>query len=94
MKGSDGFRRRTRSLRITPRNRGKLNIGAILAKFEENERVAIKINPSHQKIPHPRFNGRIGKVVGDQGRAYIIEFMDGEKNKRILVTPEHLKRVN
>ena len=93
MKGSNGYRRRTRNLSVKPREKGKVKIRSILQKFGEEEKVSIKINPSFQKMPHPRFNGRTGKVVGNQGRAYYVEIKDGGKSKKILVTPEHLRRV-
>ena len=93
MKSSNGVRRKTRNLRVKPRDRGKMKIRQILAKFEENQTVSIKINPARQNIPHPRFNGHVGKVVGKQGRAYYVKLKDGGKSKLVLVTPEHLKRM-
>jgi len=87
------MRRRTRNLRVKPRNRGKIRIRQRLQKFAESDNVAIKIDPYYQAIPHPRFNGRTGKVVGSQGRAYLVKVVDGGKSKKILVTPEHLRRV-
>jgi large subunit ribosomal protein L21e len=93
MKGSKGYRRRSRNLKVKPRDRGKLKISAYLQSFEDHDKVSININPSFQKIPHPRFNGRTGKVVGSQGRAYLVELKDGGKRKSILVPPEHLRRV-
>jgi len=93
MKGSDGYRRRSRSLQVKPRDKGKASIRQRLQTFEEDDRVSIIINPAYQNIPHPRFDGRIGKVTRDQGRAYLVEIVDGGKTKEILVTPEHLKRV-
>jgi large subunit ribosomal protein L21e len=93
MKGSDGYRRRTRTLSVKPRDRGKISIRLRLQKFEENDKVSINIDPKYQKIPHPRFHGLTGKVIGSQGRAYCIAIRDGNKKKTILVTPEHLRRV-
>ncbi|MBU0762368.1 MAG: 50S ribosomal protein L21e [Candidatus Altiarchaeota archaeon] len=93
MKGSDGYRRRTRQLRITPKEKGKVRIRSVLASFSEKDKVSIKIDSRHQNIPHPRFNGRIGEVVGNQGRAYFVKFKEGKKEKTILVTPEHLRRI-
>jgi large subunit ribosomal protein L21e len=90
MKGSKGFRRRTRSLRIKPRERGKLKISRYLQRFNEGETVSISIDPSYQAIPHPRFKGRSGRVTGKQGRCYFVEIMDGKKKKEVLVAPEHL----
>jgi len=90
MKGSKGYRRRTRNLRVNPRDRGKISIRRYLQKFKENDIVSINIDPRYQKIPHPRFQGKTGRVVGKQGRAYYISILDGKKEKKILVTPEHL----
>jgi large subunit ribosomal protein L21e len=93
MKGSHGFRRRTRSFSVPPRSKGKISIRARLAKFDEDEKVSIKINPIYQNIPHPRFQGLTGKVVGTQGRAYLVEVRTGGKTKMVLTTSEHLQRV-
>ncbi|MEM4347171.1 MAG: 50S ribosomal protein L21e [Candidatus Altiarchaeota archaeon] len=90
MKGSHGMRRRTRNLKVNPRDRGKINIKRYLKKFNEGDTVAIDIDPRYQAIPYPKFQGRSGKVVGKQGRAYYVLIKDGRKEKKILVTPEHL----
>ena len=42
-------------------------------------------------MPHPRFQGRTGVVVGQRGRAYIVQIRDGGKIKTLFVRPEHLK---
>ncbi|MFH0862809.1 MAG: 50S ribosomal protein L21e, partial [Candidatus Altiarchaeota archaeon] len=34
-----------------------------------------------------------GTVVGKQGRAYLVEVVEGSKHKMVLVTPEHLRRM-
>ena len=94
MKGSGGYRRRTRNLRVKPREKGKASIRATLQRFGAADRVSIKINPSSQSMPHPRFNGRTGRIVGSQGRAYFVEVADGGTSKKILVAPEHLRRVH
>jgi large subunit ribosomal protein L21e len=92
MKGSKGIRRRTRRFHVAPRNKGKVSIRSVLQKFKEDDKVSIKINSLYQNIPHPRFNGKTGKVVGLQGRAYYIKLVEGNKHKTVLVTPEHLRR--
>jgi large subunit ribosomal protein L21e len=93
MKGSKGYRRGTRNLRVKPREKGKISIRTALQTFEREDKVSIRINPKYQKLPHPRFNGLIGRVVGVQGRAYYVSVKDGGKDKRVLVTPEHLRRM-
>jgi large subunit ribosomal protein L21e len=93
MKGSHGYRRGTRNLKVGLRDRGKIKIRRRLKEFTEDDTVSISIDPSYQKMPHPRFKGRTGKVVGRQGRAYFVEIRDGGKSKKVLVQPEHLNKV-
>ncbi len=90
MKGSKGYRRRSRTLRIRPRDRGKVRISRYMQKFKKGDFVSISIDPRYQAIPHPRFRGRSGKISGKQGRCYYVEIKDGNKGKKILVAPEHL----
>jgi len=91
MKGSKGYRRRTRTFRVEARERGKVHIKRFMKDFNESDRVSIAIDPSFQNIPHPRFQGRSGVVIGKQGRCYYVKITDGGKEKNILVNPEHLK---
>ncbi len=95
VKKNHGPRKRTRhKLRKSPRERGMTPVTRFLQKFEVGEKVAIVIEPSvHKGMPHPRFHGRTGTVVGKQGNAYVIEIRDGGKMKKIIALPVHLKRV-
>jgi large subunit ribosomal protein L21e len=93
MKGSHGVRRRTRQLSVKPRKKGKVSIRARLQKFNKGDTVSIKIDSAYQSIPHHRFNGKTGPVSGSQGRAYYVTVKDGGKAKKVLVTPEHLRRM-
>jgi large subunit ribosomal protein L21e len=43
-------------------------------------------------MPHPRYQGKTGVVVGQQGRAFLVEIVEGKKAKTLLVGPEHLQR--
>jgi len=79
-------------LKKDARERGKASIRKYLAQYDEGDIVSIVINPTYQQIPHPRFQGKTGRVVGKQGRAYFVEIRDGGKTKRILATPQHLKQ--
>jgi large subunit ribosomal protein L21e len=44
-----------------------------------------------EDFPHPRYTGRVGKVVKKQGSAYVVDFYDGGKKKRLITRPVHLK---
>jgi len=91
VKRSRGFRSRTRKkLKQKPGYRPPIT--KFLQKFEVGERVLIAQEPSSQKgMPHPRFKGRIGKVIGMRGKSYIIEIRNGNKVKKIISRPEHLR---
>lgn len=93
MKGSKGYRRRSRRFRVKARDHGKISIRRYLQKFKEGDTVSISIDSHYRNIPHPRFQGKTGNVVGKQGRAYYIKIRNGRINKKILVTPEHLSLV-
>ena len=64
-----------------------------LQRFEVGEKVAIVACPSSHNLPHKRFHGRTGEIVGKRGRAYIVKVLDMDAEKRVIVTPEHLKKV-
>jgi len=89
---SKGFRSKTRSLlRKRPRERGKLGLSRILQTYEPGDKVVIKIDPSvHKGMPHRRYHGRVGVVVGRRGHAYIVNVTQGKAVKEIIVRPEHL----
>jgi len=94
VKASRGLRRRTRKiLRKDPRKRGLSPITHEFQQFEVGERVNIVLDPSvHRGMPHPRFHGRTGIVVGTQGRSFLIEVRDGGKIKTVISRPEHLRK--
>lgn len=92
--GSHGFLRRTRNtLRVRPRDRGKISIRRYFQEFKIGEKAAIVIDPRYKNIPYPKFNGKIGKITKKQGRAYYININDNGRKKDVLVCPEHLKRI-
>ncbi|HDM67082.1 MAG TPA: 50S ribosomal protein L21e, partial [Thermoplasmatales archaeon] len=64
-----------------------------LQEFKEGEAVHIVLDPSIQKgMPHIRFHGYTGKIMGKQGEAYLVSVRDGGKQKTLIVRPEHLRR--
>ncbi|MBI2971572.1 MAG: 50S ribosomal protein L21e [Candidatus Aenigmarchaeota archaeon] len=61
-----------------------------LATFSVGEMV--HIDYASQRIPHPRFKGLTGKVIGIRGASYIVAVKDGNAAKQLMLRPEHLKR--
>ena len=94
MPSSHGPRKGTRNkLKNKPRNRGTSPPQRSVEQYENGERVHLAIDPSVPKGQfHPRFNGRTGTVVGQQGRAYKVEIKDGSVVKTLITAPAHLRR--
>lgn len=65
-----------------------------LQSFNVGQSVVIVPEPSsHKGAPYKRFKGKFGRVVQKRGKSYIVEVRDGEKLKKIISRPEHLKRI-
>lgn len=92
---SKGIRSKSRQiLRKSPRARGVPPITHAVRNFEDGTKVAIKINSAiHKGMPHIRFQGLTGTVVGRQGNSFVIAVMAGNKAKELVVRAEHLKPV-
>ncbi|MEM3570740.1 MAG: 50S ribosomal protein L21e [Candidatus Bathyarchaeia archaeon] len=90
---SKGYRSRTRNLlRKRPRDKGKINLSKILRTYKNGDKVCIKIDPSvHKGMPHRRYHGKIGLVIGKRGRSSEVKVISGDKSKILLVRPEHLE---
>lgn len=94
MPSSKGPNHSTRDkLSNDPRDRGISPPQQAVEQYEEGEKVHLKIDPS---VPdgrfHPRFNGKTGTVVGEQGRAFKVEIDDGGKEKTLIAIAAHLRR--
>lgn len=88
---SHGMRKTTRS-KLKKGVRDKFTPEAYLKSFKKGQKVVLSHDPASQKgLPHPRFKGKVGEVVGSRGTAYVIAIKDGNKPKTLIVKPEHLK---
>lgn len=90
-----GYRNKTRSLhRKKVRKRGLGSIEKYLIDFEVGEKVDIITDSGQHKfgMPHRRFHGKTGSVIGKRGRCYEVEVGIGNAKKMIIVGKEHLRR--
>jgi len=87
VKRSRGTRSKTRyKLKKSVRERGLPNVSKLLQEYNEGDSVAVKIDPSiHRGMPHPRFHGKIGKILEKRGNAYVLKIKDGNKQKQLIV---------
>jgi len=89
----NGPRKKTRyKFKKDLRSRGVLPVTRVIQKFEVGQKVHIVCEPSIQKgMPHRRFHGKTGSVVGQRGRAWLVEIRDGNKLKTVISRPQHLR---
>lgn len=95
MRGSKGYRAGTRHLlKKEPRAKGKIKLSKLLREYQPGNRVVIKIDSSTQRgMPHRRFHGKTGTIVGKRGRSYVVSVSQGDEMREIIVRPEHLEPV-
>lgn len=75
------------------RNKGKVSVSQYLQKFNNGEKVNLKIHPSVQKGRFfPRFHGLTGIITGMKGACYQVKIKDGNKEKILYIHPIHLKK--
>ncbi len=88
-----GIRRKSRDkLSKNIRDHGKISLRRYLQVLREGDKVAFSAEPAYHKgLYHPRFHGKVGTVLGRQGRCYQVLFDDMDKEKMIIVHPVHLK---
>jgi large subunit ribosomal protein L21e len=93
---SRGSRSKTRSkMRKHVRERSTVPITRAMQTFKEGEMVHVVIDSAYQKgIPHPKWHGKTGKVVGSRGRAYLVNIKDQKSEKTIIAYPVHLKKAD
>ena len=86
---SKGPRKRTRE---KFRGTEKFTVNRMVKEFAVGSKVAIVIDSSSQRgMPFRRFQGLTGTVQGKRGRSFVVQIRDGEKLKKIIARPEHLK---
>ncbi|MFX1477812.1 MAG: 50S ribosomal protein L21e [Promethearchaeota archaeon] len=89
-----GYRKKTRHKhRKHVRKRGLGSIEKYLIDYEVDDKVDIITDPSvHRRgMPHSRFHGRTGTIIGQRGRCYLVEVTLGKSKKTIIVGKEHLR---
>ena len=93
MPNSNGPQQGTRhKLQNHARDRGTSPPQQAVEQFDAGDTVTLKLDPRVQDGRfHPRFNGLVGTVEGEQGQAYKVAINDGGKDKTIIAKPAHLE---
>jgi len=95
MPQTSGRRIKTRSLlRKSVREKGIKPPSYLLQDYKPGDKAVLKYDPSvHKGMPHRRFYGKVGTIMGKRGKAYVLQVVDGDKTKTLIARPEHLKRL-
>lgn len=94
VKAPKGFRHRTRRLlKKGVRERGAVPpLSLLMIDYKPGDRVNIVINSAvHKGMPHRRYHGKTGEVLGKRGKSYVVRVFLGDKEKVLFVRPEHLR---
>ncbi|TFG05233.1 MAG: 50S ribosomal protein L21e [Promethearchaeota archaeon] len=89
-----GYRNKTRKRhKKNCRTRGLGSIEKYLEDYDINDRVDIITDPSQHKrgMPHRRYHGMTGIIVGVRGRCYEVEVKLGKAKKKLIIGREHLR---
>jgi len=76
------------------RTKGKIQLSRYFQELKLGDRVSIVREPSVGAGFPDRLQGKTGIVKGKRGKAYIIELRDYIYNKKFIVEPIHLKKIN
>jgi large subunit ribosomal protein L21e len=89
----NGPRKKTRyKFKKDLRKRGICPVTSVIQQFEIGEKVHVVCESSIQKgMPHRRFHGKTGTVLGKRGRAWVLEISDGNADKVVIARSQHLK---
>jgi large subunit ribosomal protein L21e len=68
-----------------------LTVATSLKGFEIGTKVQIVPYVKLEDFPHPKYAGRVGRVMGKQGNAFVVELMDGNMRKYLITSSVHLK---
>jgi len=71
----------------------EMSVRETIKSFKSGDTVAIVPKGSQKNIPHPRYKGKVGKVIERRGSAYVVELNVFRAKKRLVVPVLHLKKV-
>ncbi len=80
--------------RDTLKTKERTTVNKMLSELEEGQTVQVHINSRiHEGMPFRRFQGKTGKISEKRGRSYVVSLKDGNKAKKVIAHPAHLKKL-
>lgn len=75
------------------REKGKIRLSEYFKEINENQQATIIREKSIPSNVPERFIGLTGTIIGTRGSHKIIQINDGNKAKRFIIHPIHLKLI-
>lgn len=85
------FVRKTRHL-ARHHKPSKLPVSSFIKDFAVGDKVSIVPKGNFKNIPHPRYRGRIGKIIEKRGSAYVVEVKIMDAKRKLTVSALHLEK--
>ena len=76
------------------REAGKISFSRAFQDFKTGDAVSVVIEKAKPWGFPKRIQGRCGIVEERRGRSFIVSINDLEKNKKFIIDPSHLKKIN
>lgn len=80
--------KRTRSLGAAAR---RLTPAAMVKTYQIGDLVILDHQSRYEGMPHPRYRGRVGKILARRGKSYEVGINDGNAKKVLIIPPVHLQ---
>lgn len=75
------------------RTRGKIPFSRAFQNLEEGDYVAVVREPAMTPRFPKRIQGKTGIIEKKKGRSFVIKINDMNKEKRFIIGPVHLKKI-
>lgn len=75
------------------RERGKLKFSKVFQSFKPGDKVTVVREISLKSNIPRRMQGRTGTIDSKRGRSYIVKINDGNKEKKFIISPVHLRKI-
>ncbi len=76
------------------REAGKISFSRAFQEFNAGDNVSVVIEKAKQPVFPKRIQGRCGIVEKKRGRSFVIKINDSGKEKKFIINPLHLKKIN
>lgn len=80
-------------LRKRIRTKGKIQLSRYFQELKEGDKVSVIKEASVRSNFPLTLQGRTGEIESKRGKAYIVKIMTGDKEKKFLIEPIHLKKL-